>query len=309
MNFWLTTHWPHRVGSNHDFHSGINLPDGREAAEREICPGDMALIFEAKTGRTKLKTLADGTFVKVPCQRGKQGIVTVAKVQTCVEANPGSHPESYVDGSKIWWRWGAKTHEEVATGFVPAFEVNRILGYKENYTFHAFGDRHSGVRRLTQNEYEQLLEMFKKSQPPVVVSSKPNRRGHRTPGGGEGPEHKALKSYVAKEPALALKEVGLRTLKVEYEFPSGDCADIVLVDGLNRPIGVEIEVEQDDAELVGMLQAIKYRYMLAVMHQRPFRESRAVLVAYKLGRKIKELCMKYEVQYVEIDREKIVKQP
>ena len=71
---------------------------------------------------------------------------------------------------------------------------------------------------------------------------------------------------------------------------------------MNRPWGVEVEVEQDDTELAGLLQAIKYRYMLAVMHGRPYDETRAVLVAYKLGSGIKALCEKYAVKAVEVER-------
>jgi hypothetical protein len=231
----------------------------------------MALIYEAKSGRTKLRTLADGTVVKVPCQRGKQGIVTVAKIQTRVEANSGSQPERYADGSEIWWRWSAKTREEVANGFVPASDVKHVLGYSENYSFRGFGDQRSGVKRLRKNEYEQLLEIFKKSQPPVVLPPKLPRRGYPTPGGGEGPEHAALKRYVANNPAAALGEIELSTLKVEYEFPSSDRADIVLVDNLNRPVGVEIEVEQDDTDLAGLLQAIRsFDYLTDRLRDRRF---------------------------------------
>jgi hypothetical protein len=71
-----------------------------------------------------------------------------------------------------------------------------------------------------------------------------------------------LKNFVASNPVTALNEPGLRTLGVEYEFPTKDRADIVLVDQHNRIIGVEIEPSVDNIDLVGPLQAIKYQYML-----------------------------------------------
>ena len=68
-----------------------------------------------------------------------------------------------------------------------------------------------------------------------------------------------------------------------------------------------MEVEQDDTELAGLLQAIKYRHMLAVMYGRPFRETRALLVAHRLSGKIKHLCREYQVQPVEITREDVAR--
>jgi hypothetical protein len=66
-------------------------------------------------------------------------------------------------------------------------------------------------------------------------------------------------------------------------------------------------VEQDDMETAGLLQAIKYRHMLAVMHNRPFRESRALLVAHRLGKRIKDLCREYDVQAIEVARENVAR--
>ena len=255
-----------------------------------------------------MKTHTDGTKEKVPCRKGKRGIVTVAKILKPV-VTVDQKPEVYTRGNDIWWRWMAETHEEVTTGFVAAADVKRILKYKKNYNFRGFGKLHSGVKQLTQEQCDSLLEIFRRSQPPVVVPRKVARRRHRTPGGGEGPEHRLLKNFVADRPSTALQEKDLRTLATEYQFPCSDRADVVLVDNMNRPIGVEVEVEQEDSQLDGLLQAVKYRHMLAVMHSRPFRETRAVLVAHKLGPKIKRLCRRYEVQAVEVKREDVISGP
>ncbi len=305
-NSWITTQWPPRVDSGDNMHSCVYLPDGRETAGSRISPGDMVFIYESGSGRTLVRTHADGTKERVPCKQGRQGIVTVAKVLTPVTATD-DEPEHYADGSTLWWRWMAETEEEVSSGFVAAAEVKRVLGYDAGYNFHGFGDLHSGVKQLAPEQCEALLAMFRSSQPPVVAPPKGTRPGHPTPGGGEGPEHEALKKYLAAQPSLVLREAGVRTVAVEYEFPCGDRADIVLADNMNRPMGVEVEVEQNDTEWAGLLQAIKYRHMLAVMHGRPFRETRALLVAHRLGKKIKDLCHQYEVQSVEVGREDVAR--
>jgi hypothetical protein len=147
------------------------------------------------------------------------------------------------------------------------------------------------------------LAIFLANQPPILPPSESVSVGHVAGGGGESPEHEALKKYVAQEPSLVLRETGLRLVKEEYPFACSDRADVVLVDSMNRPLGVEVEVEEHDGDLAGLLQSVKYRHMLAVVCGRPFRESRAVLVAYKLGAGIKALCRQYDVQAVEVDRD------
>ena len=301
MNAWLTTQWPPRVDSIGTVLSNIYLPDGREAAGADIMPGDTVFIYELGSGRTLVRTHPDGTKLAVPCRQGRQGVVTVAKVLTRVTATDDK-PEHYADGSTLWWRWKAKTHEEVTTGFVPAADVKRVLEFGGGYKFHGFGRLRSGVKHVTQAQCEALLAIFRSSQSPVLAPPKRTRPGHPTSGGGEGPEHEALKKYIAQEPSLALAEADLRTVAVEYEFPCNDRADVVLVDNMNRPIGVEVKVMQSDTDLAGLLQAVKYRHMLAVMHNRPFREARAVLVAHRLSNRVKMLCREYDVQAVEIDR-------
>jgi hypothetical protein len=72
------------------------------------------------------------------------------------------------------------------------------------------------------------------------------RGGGHKHGGGEGAVHLNLKNYVNSNPAVALNEPGLRSLGVEYEFPTNGRADVVLVDQHNRIVGVEIEPSVDD---------------------------------------------------------------
>ena len=121
--------------------------------------------------------------------------------------------------------------------------------------------------------------------------------------GEEGPIHLNLKRYVAANPASALNEPGLRTLHVEYRFPTNDCADIVLADRHNRIIGLEIEPTVPGVDLVGLLQAIKYQHMLECITQRERGDSRGILVAHKISDRVKTVCEQYGIEYFEIPRD------
>ncbi len=290
MDYWMTTHWPHRTDHQDGVHENIYLPDGREDAGADLQPGDMVLIFESRTGRTEIRRHPDGRTEEVPCRTGKKGIVAVAEVASELEEIPGSSLEEYTDGTKIWWRWAARTRNSFTNGFVPAEEANRLLGYAQNYTFRAFGDRKSGLKKLTAHQYEQLLEAFNGNpvRKPISKGGEPLRPGHPYgAGGGEGDEHRVLKEYVAVNPDLVLTDSGASTIRTEYCFQTGDRADVVLRDNIGRIIGVEIEVSQPDGARDGVLQAIKYRFMLALMFGQRFPESRSLLVAYSIADSVK----------------------
>ena len=122
---------------------------------------------------------------------------------------------------------------------------------------------------------------------------------------GEGPTHLNLKNYIAANPSLALDEPGLCTLAVEYEFPTNDVADIVLVDQHERIVGVEIEPAVDGANSVGLLQAIKYRYMLECAASREPGDSRGILIAHRISQKVKALCKKYQIEHHEISHDAV----
>ena len=126
-------------------------------------------------------------------------------------------------------------------------------------------------------------------------------------GTGESKEHLLLKSYVALHPESVLNEPDVRTIKVEYQFPTGDRADILLEDEFGRVIGMEIEVNVEDNQFEGLLQAIKYRYMSELITDRTPGDSRAILVAYRISQNMKCLCEKYHIQYIEIEKHIIEK--
>ena len=152
---------------------------------------------------------------------------------------------------------------------------------------------------MSESEYNELADVFKKHPRKIDII----RKAKKTMGGwgtrdevGESEEHRNFKEYVASNPSVVLGEQGLETVKVEYWFPSGDKADIVFRDSDGNIIGAEIEINVESTQLVGVLQAIKYRHMLALMEERKNFETRAFLIAKSISKDIINLCKKYDVE-------------
>lgn len=179
------------------------------------------------------------------------------------------------------------------------------MDYKSNYNYRAFGDSHSGLKRISVEMHEKILHAFNLNQPSETKPTKRDpgsygRRGHGK--GGEGPVHKELKERVAAYPAEVLGEKGLTLIQMEYPFSTGDRADVLLLDCENRYIAVEIEVVVDSENISGVLQAVKYSHIYAVERHRRFEEVRAFLVAHKISNDIKILCKEYGIETFVIDK-------
>jgi len=299
MNYWMTTHWPPNQGVNLDKFSpqGVWLPDKREKAGDDIEIGDRVLVYQSKTGRSEIKNIKGKRVIYRPIQ-GREGIIAIAEVISDLEALEDSMPSKYTYGKDIWWRWYADTCHISMNGFVPRIKVNEILGYKPGNTLRGFGDYKSGLKKLSETEYNELVSEFKKHPRKIEIVRKAKKKGGWGPHDeiGESKEHKDLKEYVASNPSGILGELGLETKKIEYPFPSGDKADIVFLDADGKVIGAEIEIHVEGTQIVGVLQAIKYRYMLALMEERKYFETRAFLIAKSISKDIISLCKKYEVE-------------
>lgn len=111
---------------------------------------------------------AKGKATELPYRRSRAGIVAVGVLSEGLKPIPASKPDTYVDGSKIWWRYRARVAIRVTDGFVPRAKVNGILGYKQNYNLRGFGDHHSGLKKLSVKQYEKLLVAFGGSASRVV---------------------------------------------------------------------------------------------------------------------------------------------
>jgi hypothetical protein len=56
------------------------------------------------------------------------------------------------------WKSYKQTESVYSNGFVPRKIVNEILGYKENYFYRGFGTKHSGIKRINE-EQAALLQL------------------------------------------------------------------------------------------------------------------------------------------------------
>lgn len=81
--------------------------------------------------------------------------------------------------------------------------------------------------------------------------------------GGESKEHKALKAFVAANPAEIGLRVGLASGKTEYALPSADKIDVVFHDR-GMQIGIEVKSNISDTPdiLRGLFQCVKYQHLL-----------------------------------------------
>ncbi len=301
--YWVTTHWPHRANKSADVpHSGIYLPDGREKAGAALQPGDLVAIYESKSGRDLVRKDVSGNTTVVKSHKGKQGVVALVRVTSRLTASGDVQPQTYSDGSKIWWRWRADTEPYLSSGFLGRGELNTILGYAVENPLKGFGDLHSGLKEVSASEFSRIEEKFKEvGHVPEIKKAVTTTRTVKWGSGKEGELHKRIKEAVSADPSGLLREKGLRTIGMEYPFPTGDRADILLEDSTGRVIGVEVEPTVDDHELPGILQAIKYRYMGALMRNKRFADSRSFLVSTSFTPLARKICEAYEVECFVVD--------
>lgn len=300
MRYWVTTHWPLREGWTEEGAAGVWLPDGREAVGAALAIGDHVIVYESRSGRTQLVERPDGSTVTLACREGREGVVYYGRVSESLHADSDSEPEHYTDGTTVWWRWSARIQVLSRSGFVPRPELLLSLGYKPTWNLRGFGTDHSGLLEITQEQYQEIVHKFHDSRRLQLAAYPIPRGGGQLGGGGESPTHARLKRYVADNPSGALRESGMRTIWLEYPFPTGDRADVVLADTYDRVVAVEVEPEVADTDVVGPLQAIKYRFMLEWLSNREPGDSRAVLVAHAISPRICELCRRYAVECIEI---------
>lgn len=146
--------------------------------------------------------------------------------------------------------------------------------------------------------YKSLREYFVSQSGLKEILSR-NRSNH-VQGGGEGPIHESLKAFIAANPEFALSEPGLRTIEVEYPFPTGDRVDIILEDKDGCPVTVEVEVDCDENELAGPLQCMKYRSLIEYLCHRSISEVRTVLAARSIAKAVQNKCKAYGIEIIEI---------
>lgn len=162
MNYWITTQWPLDINQPREW--AVWLPDdGRQEAGRELQAGDRVLVYESRSGRCKLVRQPDGSTRRIPRAVGKTGVIGIIRLTEALVEVPGAQRQDYDDGSSIRWGYRARGTPLMGGGLVPRVIVNRILDYKPGYNFHGFGDKHSGLKKLTLAEYGALDAALLKS--------------------------------------------------------------------------------------------------------------------------------------------------
>jgi len=119
----------------------------------------------------------------------------------------------------------------------------------------------------------------------------------------ESIEHKRLKMLVANKPAIIsinCKSQGT----VEYVFPSGDRADIVIFCE-EEIFVIEVELEGLNETKCGLFQAIKYKALMEALCtlREDYREVKPFLVAKRIPDEVKEAAQELNVMCVEISKE------
>lgn len=163
--YWLTTHWPPFQDEINPEITGVYLPDdNRREVGMALNTRDLIMIYQSVSGPTRLYRNKDGTERgRVPSIRGRGGIVVVVKATSRIERNPDVELTEYTNRNPILWAWEATTEPIDDNGFVPRIDVNRILGYRLNYNLHGFGTRHSGLKEITELQFQQLYALFQRN--------------------------------------------------------------------------------------------------------------------------------------------------
>lgn len=122
--------------------------------------------------------------------------------------------------------------------------------------------------------------------------------------GGEGPDHRALKKWCARNPqALGLNDVISSATQQEYEFQkTGDRADVVFE--LTGGRYVVLEVKTIDVE-PGAYQALKYRVLMCAEKRLPITSEKVegLLVAWQVPTHVRQFCDEYHLRSREVPRE------
>ena len=303
MNYWVTTHWPPRENNPNMVAEGVWVPDGREEAGKDLRKGDLVAVYQSLSGRTEIFKRADGSEYRVRNIRGKGGVIALCEAQEPLYALKESSPSHYANGTTIWWRWYSSLRVISKSGFLSRQKLNEILGYSPNNPLRGFGDKKSGLKKIPKEQFLEIRKAFRAGLPSPTRKPARVKIPHDPPSGIESKEHLLLKEYVAAHPKEVLNEDDAIHKFTEYPFCTGDQADVVLEDAYGRVIGVEVEVSVDMQDLAGVLQAIKYRYMLEVEQKRVMGDSRALLVAYEVSQDVKRLCSEYDVEVAEVTKE------
>jgi len=90
-------------------------------------------------------------------------------------------------------------------------------------------------------------------------------------------------------------EEGLELEGVEYRLPTGDRIDLLFIDGAGKYLTVEVE---EVASKAAVLQAAKYRILVAIDRGLDPRDVRTMIVASQFPLRTQRLCERYKIETV-----------
>lgn len=168
-------------------------------------------------------------------------------------------------------------------------EVNKIWN-----KFKVFSNARHDLK--PPEKYSEFKELLKKKNP-ITKKGQDRNINKKYASGGEGPDHKKLKEWIAENPQV----IGLKNVKryiLEYVYPSGDAVDILFE--LSDDIDVVVEIETDNP-FPGCYQAIKYRVLRCAQRNLNLDSEsvRAIVVAWKIPEEVRHFCRRYDIEYFE----------
>ena len=91
-------------------------------------------------------------------------------------------------------------------------------------------------------------------------------------------------------------------VEIEYTFGSGDRVDILLKDGAENPVTVEVETgfSSGAGRYVGVWQAVKYQHLAAMKCSLPCEQVRSILAAPEIPEDVKEKCKELGIEPIEV---------
>ncbi len=145
-----------------------------------------------------------------------------------------------------------------------------------------------------------LLEVAPPSTDLEALSDEATRSRGR---GGEGPDHKALKEFVARNPQMLGLPNGHAVGKTEHPLPSGDQVDVVFA-ARGRMTAVEVKSHISERADVarGIYQCVKYRAVLeaqASVTTPPFDVSAMLVFGGSMSQDLRELANTFAVQVID----------
>jgi hypothetical protein len=296
MHYWITTHWPFPADEDSSqIHEGVYVADGNRHVVKDMKEGDLVFIYETGTGRPFKGE--DNTTVYY--HAGREGIVELAEIESEIYPVEYSKPTKYANGTQIWWKYCADTKPLNTRGFIPREWLNKVLNYRPNNLLRGFGDYHSGVKQLSEEQFNALLAQFvNAANNELFALQKVSKVKHSAHAGGtgEGAIHKAIKAKIAKDPEGSLCEKGLVLVQTEYNFITGDRVDVLLMDRYGRPVVVEVEPDCPVGAHIGTAQSVKYRTLAAFEMNREYQEIRAILAAPYIASDVAEKAKKHLIE-------------